>query len=111
MVNRACTGKFEGTAVFLFYTVPVITPAVTVHGKASFTGGNADLKEFGVFCIVWVKQNDAFSIIEFIDLIVNVFYIITFVSKESAFRNGQEVMSFSKDIEYNGAISDLGSGC
>lgn len=111
MVNRTYAGKFERTAVFLFYTVPVITLAVTVHGETGFAGGNTAGKEFGAFCIASVKWNDALPVIEFTDLIVNVFYIIAYVSEESAFRNGQEVMGFSKYVQCNGGISNLGSGC
>ncbi len=39
------TFRIQGVAVFLFYTVLVITPAVTVHGKTNFTGGNTDRQE------------------------------------------------------------------
>lgn len=38
MVNRTFAGTFKGAAVFLFYTISVITPAITFHGKTGFTG-------------------------------------------------------------------------
>lgn len=65
MVNRTCARKFKRTAVFLFYTVPVITPAVTVHDKTGFTGGNGDGKELDVFCIASVKRNDVLPVIDY----------------------------------------------
>ena len=109
MVNRTFAGKFERTAVFLFYAVLVITFAVTVHGKAGFTGGNTDGKESGVFCIAPVKRNDAFPVIEFTDLIVNVFYIIAFVGKKGTLRDRQEAVGFCKDIGSDCGICHIGS--
>ncbi|MCI8339605.1 MAG: hypothetical protein HFH62_13170 [Lachnospiraceae bacterium] len=40
--------KYERTAVFLFYMILVITPAVTVHGKTGFTDGDTDGKNLRV---------------------------------------------------------------
>ena len=84
MVNRTCVRKLKWIAVFLFYMVLVITLDVAVHGKSGFTGG----KESGVFCVALIELNDAFTVIELTDLIINFFYIIAFVGKESTFRNG-----------------------
>lgn len=39
----------QGIAVFLFYTILVITPAITLHGKTGFTGWKTGGKKFGVF--------------------------------------------------------------
>lgn len=110
MVNGTSAGKLKRTAVFLLYTVSVITPAVPVHGKTGFTDGNTGGKEFCIFCIAFVKRDDTFAVIKPADLIVNVFDIIVFVGEEGVFRNGQEAMGVSKDIQSNGGVSGFSSG-
>ncbi len=110
MVNGTFARKLKRTAVFLLYTVLIIAPAIPVHGKTCFPGGNTDGKEFCIFCIGFVKRDDTLAAIKSADLIVNAFDIISFVSEEGTFRNRQEVMGVSKNIQSDGGISDLGGG-
>ncbi len=110
MVNGTFARKLKRTAVFLLYTVLIIAPAIPVHGKTCFTGGNTDGKEFCIFCIAFVKRDDTLAAIKSADLIVNAFDIISFVSEEGTFRNGQEAMCVSKDIQSNGGVSGFSSG-
>ena len=98
------------TTVLLPCPVPVMAPAITVHGKASLTGGDADRKEFRIFCIAFVQGDDAFTVIQFFHLIVDVLDIVTFIRKKGAFRNRQETVGFREDIQSNGGISGVGGG-
>lgn len=110
MVNRTFARKLKRTAVFLLYTVLIIAPAIPVHGKTCFTGGNTGGKEFCIFCIAFVKRDDTLAAIKSADLIVNAFDIIAFVGEEGTFRNWQEAMCVSKDIQSNGGVSGFSSG-
>lgn len=99
-----------GTTVLLSCPVPVMAPAITVHGESGFTDGDTDRKKFCIFCIAFVQGDDAFAVIQFFDLIVDVLYIITFIRKEGAFSNRQETVGFGEDIQSNRGISRVGGG-
>ena len=90
--------------------VSVMAPAITVHGESGFADGDADGKKLRIFCIAFVKGNDAFTAIQFFDLIVDVLNIVTFIRKEGALSNGQEAVGIREDIQSNGGISSVGSG-
>ena len=65
------------------------------------------MREFCVLCIVSVERDDAFTVIEFTDLIVNPFNVISFVSDESAFCYQEKGMCISEDFQGNRRIMDI----
>ena len=103
-------GHFQRTAEFLAGSAPVRKFPVFPHGKTSFTDRISLGKKFRVFRIAFVEWYDAFSVKEFLDLIVNTFHVVSFVSKKGAFRNRKESMGVGKDTEGDCGICYL-SGC
>ena len=63
-----------------------------------------------VFRIALVQRNEAFSVVQFIDLIVDVFGIIAFIRKECTFCQRKEGMGAGKDIKGNRNVRHLGGG-
>lgn len=85
--------------------------SILPHGKPGFTDRISLRKKFWIFGITFIERNDTFPIIEFIHLVVNVFDIIPFVSKESAFRNREKGMCIGEDIKRNSRIINISCCC
>ena len=78
------------------------------HGKPSLTDRISLRKKFWIFGISSVQRNHTLSIIKFLHLVIDIFNIIAFISKESTFGYRQKGMCVSKNVKCNSGITDIG---
>lgn len=92
-----------------FLSCPAIIGKLTIlpHGKSGFADRISLRKKLWIFGIAFIKRNDALAHIKFLDLIVDIFDIITFVSNESAFCNRKKRGCICKNIESDRRIMNF----
>ncbi len=85
--------------------------AIFPHGKTCFAYWISLREKLWILGITTVKGNDAFAVIKFFYLIINIFYIIAFISQKSTFFDRQKTMNISKNVKCNSGVSNICGGC